>query len=429
MHNNIFHIKNGRIIDPANNRDEVGNLFIKGGKICYGLSEGDKKQAKVIDVRGDVVAPGLVDVHVHFREPGQTHKETIETGSLAALAGGVTTVVTMPNTSPACDNRGTIEWIKRVGEEVDLINIFSTGTLSVLRQGKAMAPLAGLKSAGVVAITDDGDCIQDNLLMRRICEYAAMLDLPIMDHCQDMSLTPKAVVNEGMMSLKLGVGGWPSVAEDVIVSRNIILSKLTGAHIHMQHLSSAYSVELMRRAKKDGIRVTAEVTPHHLALTEDELVSFDTNFKMNPPLRTEEDRQALIAGVLDGTIDIIATDHAPHSVLEKDNTLENAPFGIIGLQTLLPICLDVLYRSGKMNLLELLSKLTYLPAQLLKLDKGTLSEDADADIAIFNLEDRWVFDGDSNRSKSSNSPWFGKELKGSVKYTFVKGRLLYEEKY
>ena len=261
--------------------------------------------------------------------------------------------------------------------------------------------------------------------MRRAAEYSAMFDLPIMDHCQDMSLTEGSVMNEGAVSLKLGLKGWPNAAEDIIVSRNIIISAYTGAHIHMQHITSKYSVEMLRRAKERGINVTAEVSPHHLALTEDSIGDYNTHFKMNPPLRTEEDRQALIEGLLDGTIDIIATDHAPHRNYEKDVEFDHAPFGIIGLETMLPICLQTLVRTGKCDLPFLISRMTERPAKLLKLQKGTLSEGADADIVVFNPEESWVYTPEIIKSRSHNSPWLNQNLNGKVHYTFVGGNLVY----
>lgn len=425
MHNFLW-ISHGRVIDPINKRDAISDIFAKNGKIVSSLTQEEKELAHRIDAQGLVVCPGFIDVHVHLRDPGQTHKESIATGTMAAAAGGVTTIVCMPNTSPPTDNPGTIQLIKDIAKRDALVNVFTTGTITVGRQGEKLAPIGSLKNAGVVAITDDGDCVQNNEIMRRAAEYANMFDLPIMDHCQDTSLTHHSVMNEGKMSTKLGLQGWPNAAEDIIVARNIILSSYTGAHIHMQHISSASSVEMVRRAKESHINITAEVTPHHLALTDSSLKDYNTNFKMNPPLRTEEDRQALIAGLLDGTIDIIATDHAPHTNYEKDVEFDKAPFGIIGLETLLPVCLSTLVHSGKCDLPFLISRLTKDPAALLKLNKGTLSEGADADITIFNPEESWTFSPDKIHSRSHNSPWINQQLTGKVHYTFVAGNLVYK---
>jgi dihydroorotase len=299
-------IRNARVIDPSARRDAVGDVFVTEGRIAESLSVAAKKRAKTIDGTGLVACPGLVDIHVHFREPGQTHKETIGTGSRAGAAGGFTTVVCMPNTSPVADNAGTIQLMKDVITRDAVIRVYPTGCITVGMKGQALAPIGSLKRAGVVAITDDGDCVQSNDLMRRAVEYAKMFDLPVMDHCQDHSMTQGAVMNEGVMSTLLGLRGWPNAAEDLIVARNVILSEYTGAHIHLQHISSKFSVDVIRRAKQRGARITAEATPHHIALTDDALATYDPKFKMNPPLRTEEDRRALIEGLRDGTLDIIA---------------------------------------------------------------------------------------------------------------------------
>lgn len=427
MSHNYLWISNGHIIDPANNRNAIGDLFVKNGKIASSLSAEEKEKAHRIDATNLVVCPGFIDAHVHLREPGQTHKESIATGTLAAAAGGVTTLVCMPNTSPPADNTGTIELIKETAKRTGIVNVLPTGTITVGRKGEKLAPIGSLKNAGIVAITDDGDCVQNNEIMRRAAEYANMFGLPIMDHCQDASLTHGATMNEGVLSTKLGLQGWPNAAEDIIVTRNIILSSYTGAHIHMQHISSAYSVESLRQAKKKGINVTAEVTPHHLALTEDSIKDYNTHFKMNPPLRTEKDRQALITGLLDGTLDIIATDHAPHTNYEKDVEFDKAPFGIIGLQTLLPISLEILVHSNKCDLPFLISKLTQAPASLLKLNKGTLSEGADADITLFNPSESWTLSPDKILSRSHNSPWLNQKLTGRVHHTIVAGKLVFSK--
>lgn len=422
----LLWITNGQVIDPANKKNKKGDVFAKNGKIVSSLTKAEKEKANKIDAKGLVVCPGFVDIHVHMRFPGQTHKETIKSCTEAAAAGGVTTIVCMPNTSPCSDNAGTIQQIKDAVERDSLINIYTTGAITVGRKGEQLAPLGSLKDAGVVALTDDGNCIQNNEVMRRACEYAHMFNLPILDHCQDAALTQHAVMNEGEISTQLGLQGWPNAAEDIIVARNIILSQYTGAHIHMQHLSSGYSVELLRQAKKQGIKVTSEVTPHHLSLTDKSLKDYDTNFKMNPPIRREEDRQALIKGLLDGTIDIIGTDHAPHADYEKDNSFSQAPFGVLGLQTLLPISLEILVHSGKCNLPFLLSRLTDKPAKLLGLNKGTLSSGVDADIAIFDPNETWLLTEDKILSKSKNTPWINKKLRGKVRYTFIAGNLIYQ---
>jgi dihydroorotase len=420
-------ISNARVIDPASGRDEVGNLFIDDGKIVASLSAEKKKRAKKIDARGLVACPGLVDIHVHFREPGQTHKETILTGSHAAAAGGFTSVVCMPNTSPVADTAGTIQYIADAIRRDAVVKIYPTGCITVGMKGQSLAPIGSLKRAGVVAITDDGECVQNNEVMRRAVEYAKMFDLPVMDHCQDASLTQGAVMNEGIMSIRLGLRGWPNAAEDVIVSRNVILSTYTGAHIHMQHISSKNSVEILRRAKSRGVHVTAEATPHHIALTDAELATYDTNFKMNPPLRTEVDRQEIIAGLRDGTLDCISTDHAPHTDYEKDKEFDYAPNGILGLETSLAVTLQVLVRDNKFKLSQVIDLMTRKPAEILKLQAGTLAAGAAGDVCLFDPEETWVYNTKKGFSKSSNSPWHGETLTGRVKTTIVDGRIVFAD--
>ncbi len=418
-------IKNGRVIDPASKREGVGDVYVADGRFAKALTAVQKKQAQVIDARGLVVCPGLVDIHVHFREPGQTHKETILTGSMAAAAGGFTSVVCMPNTSPPADNTGTVELIKNAARSA-AVHVYATGCITVGMKGQQLAPHGSLRKAGVVAITDDGLCVTSNEIMRRAVEYAKMFDLPVLDHCQDESLTKDAVMNEGVVSTRLGLRGWPHAAEDIIVARNIILSRYTGAHIHMQHISSAHSVDLMRRAKQDGVNVTAEATPHHIALTEEALGTYDTNFKMNPPLRTEADRKAIIAGLRDGTLDCIGTDHAPHAPEEKDKEFDYAPNGIIGLETALPVCLEVLVRKNKFKLSHVIDLLPRRAATILKLPAGTLAPGAAADVCLFDPDETWTYDTYKAFSKSINSPWNKQKLTGRVKTTIVAGKVIYQ---
>jgi dihydroorotase len=367
----------------------------------------------------------LVDIHVHFREPGQTHKETIATGSHCAAAGGFTTVVCMPNTSPVADNAGTIQFINDAIRRDAVVKVLPTGCITVGMKGQALAPIGSLKRMGVVAITDDGDCVQSNELMRRACEYAKMFGLPIMDHCQDHSMTQGAVMNEGVMSTRLGLRGWPNAAEDLIVSRNVILSGYTGAHIHLQHISSKLSVEIIRRAKARGVRITAEATPHHIALTDEALAGYDTNFKMNPPLRTEADRQEIIAGLRDGTLDCIGTDHAPHTDYEKDKEFDYAPNGILGLETALPVVLGVLVHENKFKLPQVIDLMTRKPAALLGLPAGTLAPGAAADLCLFDPAEKWRYDAKAGFSKSRNSPWHGQTLTGRVRSTIVDGKVVF----
>lgn len=418
-------IKNGLVIDPANDREGIGDVFIKDGLIVDKLSDAEKAEASHFDAKGLVVAPGLVDIHVHFREPGQTHKEDIASGSRAAAAGGYTSVVCMPNTSPVCDNAGTLERINNSIEKEAVIHVYTTGCLTIGMKGEALAPTGQLKQAGIVAVTDDGLCIQNNEIMRRAVEYATLHHLPIMDHCQDGSLTENAVMHEGEVSLKLGLKGWPRAAEDIIVARNIILSELTGARIHMQHVSSYHSVELLRNAKARGINVTGEASPHHIEFTDTCIGDYNTLFKMNPPLRTEKDRLALIEGLKDGTLDCIATDHAPHSPTEKDCEFDKAPFGIIGLENALASTLETLYHSKELSLKEVVALMTHKGAEICDLPAGTLSLGASGDVCIFDPDQKWTVDAEAFKSKSRNCPWNGQTLRGKVKATFVDGKEIF----
>lgn len=421
----ILWITGGRVIDPANQRDEVGELYAIGGVLVAELDEAQKQAATKVDARGLVVAPGLVDIHVHFRDPGQTHKEDIGSGSRAAAAGGFTTVVCMPNTNPVCDNAGTIQRIMDKVERDSVIRIYPTGCLTIGMNGEQLAPTGQLKKAGIIAVTDDGRCVQSNEIMRRAVEYAKMFDLPVMDHCQDASLTRGSVMNEGEWSLRLGLRGWPKAAEDIIVARNVILAEITGAHIHMQHVSSANSVDILRRALARGVPVSGEASPHHIEFTDAELRDYDTVYKMNPPLRSAKDREALIEGLCDGTLACIATDHAPHSPDEKDQEFDSAPFGVIGLENSLASTLGTLYHSKRLSLSEVIALMTHKGAEICKLQAGTLSVGAPADICIFDPDEAWKVDTRKFQSKSRNCPWEAMTLKGKVKATYVGGKLVY----
>ena len=417
-------LRGGRIIDPESNRDETGDLFIADGCLCAPFSE---ENARIIDATGKIVCPGLIDIHVHFRDPGQTHKEDIRTGTMSAAAGGFTSVICMPNTSPTCDNAGTIQHINDSISRNAVVRVYPTGCLTRNMDGKDLAPIGSLKRAGVVAVTDDGKCVQNNALMRQVVTYSKMFDLPVMDHCQDSTLTEGSVMHEGEWSLRLGLKGWPAAAEDIIVARNIILSELTGAHIHMQHVSSADSVELLRQAKRRGIRVSGEASPHHITLTDKYLGGYDPFFKMNPPLRSEPHRLALIEGLRDGTLDCIATDHAPHREYEKDVEFDLAPFGIVGLETAFPVCLETLHRTSGFSLMELIDLMTAKPARLMNIPGGNLAEGAPADVAVLDPDCEWIPSREEFKSKSFNSPWLGMPLKGRADTTIVGGRVVYQD--
>ncbi|MCH6255332.1 dihydroorotase [Puniceicoccaceae bacterium K14] len=422
----ITWIKGGRLIDPKSKQDEIADLFIRDGKIATKPDSTELADATIIDATGLVVAPGLVDLHVHFRVPGQTHKETILSGTSAAAAGGYTSVVCMPNTSPNADNPGTIKQIQAAIRREALVNVFPTGCITKATEGESLSPTGSLSKEGIVAISEGGRCVQNNSLMRRAVQYAHMFNIPVIDHCEDYSLTEGGVMNEGFISTKLGLRGMPREAEEIIVSRNIILSSHSGAHIHLQHISSKNAIDIIRRAKARGINITAEATPHHLALNDSELETFDPNFKMRPPLRTEEDRLAILDAMEDGTIDCIATGHAPHTDYEKDVELDNAPFGIIGLETALSITLEQFYHSKRLSLLGTLALMTYRPSDVLNLGKGALEIGKNADVMIFDPNEEWTPRNKEFHSKSSNSPWIGRTLKGRVKKTLVNGKLVFD---
>ena len=419
---NAIVIKNGRIIDPANQRDAVGDLAIANGRIVAD----PPADATVIDARDRIVAPGLIDIHVHLREPGGADKETIASGTRCAAAGGFTTVVCMPNTAPAADTPGTIAYIRQRAVEAAVVNVFTTGAITRDLAGEEMAPIGSLQRAGVVAITDDGHCVQNNDLMRRAVRYARMFELPVMDHCQDYELVRDGVMHEGYWSLVLGLEGWPAIGEDVIVARNILLAETIDWYIHCQHISSARSVELIRRARARGIKISGEACPHHFTLTDEALQGYDTNFKMNPPLRSEEDRQAVRAGVADGTLSIIASDHAPHCPHEKEVEFDHAPFGILGLETELALSWDLVVQK-ELSPSALIEKFTTNPAALLRLDKGTLSVGADADVTIIDPAREWTYDVSQSPSKSRNTPFDGRKLVGKAVTTIVGGNVVWSE--
>jgi len=424
---NVTVIRNGRVIDPANKRDEIVDLVIVDGKIADQTVNGKKPKVEEIDARGLIVAPGLIDMHVHLREPGFGHKETIESGARAAAAGGFTTIVCMPNTSPAADNPSTIAWINDRAAERACVNVLPTGAISKNLEGEELAPIGSLGQAGVVAITDDGHCVQNHELMRRAVEYARMVDLPVLDHCQDYNLVGNGLVNEGYWSTLLGLPGWPAAGEEAIVMRNILLAELCDHQVHCQHVSAAGSVRLIREARSRGVKISGEVCPHHIALTDEAIQNFDTNCKMNPPLRTPADVDAILEGIADGTLSILASDHAPHADFEKEVEFDTAPFGIVGLETELGLFIDLLvHKHAKIDIVRLIEMFTVEPGRLLKLDAGTLSIGAAADITLIDPELEWTVKTEAFQSESRNSPFNGWKLKGRAVRTIVAGKTVWQ---
>ena len=419
----ITRITNGRIIDPANNRDEVADLWLADGKITA-LQPGS--EIETLDARGLVVAPGLIDIHVHLREPGQSHKETIATGTRAAAAGGFTSIVAMPNTNPSADSAATITWIKEKAAREACVNVFCTGAITKGLLGEELAPFGSLFNVGVVALTDDGHCIQNHEIMRRAVEYARMFGLTVMDHCQDYSLVGDGIMHEGEWSLRLGIPGWPRAGEEMIVARNIMLAELCDSPIHCQHISSGGSVRLLREARARGVKISGEVCPHHIALTDASLAAFDSNFKMNPPLRTEEDIEAIIEGIADGTLTILCSDHAPHAFYEKEVEIDHAPFGITGLENEFSTFCDILvHKRAAISLARLIALYTAEPARLLNLDRGTLSVGAPADVTIIDPDLEWTFDKNKSISLSHNTPFHGHTWKGRAVRTIVAGETVW----
>lgn len=422
--NTLF--KNGRVVDPANHRDALGDVLVLDGVVA---PEGAAvpADAAVVDCTGLLVTPGLIDLHVHLREPGQSAKETIASGARAAAAGGFTTVVCMPNTSPSIDSASVVSWVLEKARAEASVRVLATGALSKGIAGEEMAPIGALKKAGVVALTDDGRCIQNHELMRRALEYAKMFGLVVMDHCQDYSLVGKGVMHEGYWSTVLGLPGWPAAGEELIVQRNALLAELTGTPIHCQHLSAAGSVRVLREARARGVALSGEVCPHHIALTDASLQGYDTNFKMNPPLRSEEHVEALLEGIADGTITILASDHAPHCGFEKEVEFDQAPFGILGLETEVGLFLDILVHKRKViDLKRFVEMYTVNPARLLGLNAGTLSPGAPADITVLDPGMEWTVDRDASFSLSRNTPFHGWELKGRAVRTVVGGKTVWK---
>ncbi|MDO4587982.1 MAG: dihydroorotase [Planctomycetia bacterium] len=444
---NFILIENGRIIDPSQNLDKVASILIQDDKIigldfdtksasfpfnlqnqADSLSESDIPPLHLtrIDAQNKIVSPGLIDMHVHLREPGQEEDETIESGTLAALAGGFTSIACCPNTKPAIDTQATVELVRQLALRADHCNVFPICCISKDREGLELAELGILFEAGAVACSDDGSSVDDAELMRRAMEYCLMFDKPILSHAESAPLVKGGVMHEGFVSMLLGLRGMPTAAEDVMVSRDITLAEITGARLHIMHVSTEGSVSAIRRAKDRGVRVTAEVTPHHLTLTDECLKSYSTNYKMNPPLRSTDHLQACLHGLLDDTIDAIASDHAPHAAEKKMREITVAPFGIVGLETSLALMIETFIEPELLTWSQLIEKMSLNPAKILGIPKGTLAVGADADLTIIDPNRVWTVEESELHSQSKNTPYLGRMLKGQAETVIVAGKIKFQ---
>ncbi len=415
-------IRGGRVIDPAGQIDRVADLLIEDGRIV-GLDIEPTGDEEVIDAADKIVSPGLIDMHVHLREPGNEDDETIATGTAAALAGGFTSIACIPNTDPPIDTQGAVEFVRGQAARADNCNVFVIACVSQNREGKELAEIGQLVQAGAVAFSDDGSPVSDPELMRRALEYCLMFDKPVLSHAEIPELTARGVMHDGLTALILGLVGIPPAAEDVMTTRDIALAEATGGRLHMMHVSTGGSVDAVRRAKARGIRVTAEVTPHHFTLTDESLRTFNSNFKMNPPLRGAGHVTGVTDGLIDGTIDVIASDHAPHAKEKKMQELDRAPFGIVGLETSLGLVVTRLIEPGHLDWPTVLAKMTINPARVLGIDKGTLAPGADADVTVIDPKVQWTVDPAEFRSKSTNTPFAGWQLRGRAETVIVGGRV------
>ncbi len=421
-------IKNGRVIDPGSNTDEMLDILISGDKIKdIGKDIIPSQDEKIIDAKGCLVLPGLIDMHVHFREPGREDVETIIGGSKVAAKGGYTSVCTMPNTQPVIDSQALVRFTKMEAEK-GLINVFPVATITKGGKGEDMSEMGELIKGGAVAFSDDGRPVMSSLVMRRALEYSRMFNVPILAHSEDLDLADDGIMNEGLNSLKLGLKGIPKEAEEVMIARDILLTRLTQGKLHVCHVSSAGSVSLIKRGKKDGGRVTCETAPHYFALNDDAVEELLAMAKMNPPLRTEEDRIGIIEGLRNGTIDVIATDHAPHALYEKMQELEYAPFGIVGLETAVPLIITELVKKNNFSYIDAFSKVTCNPAAILNLDRGSLKKGGWADVTIIDPDKKVIIDKEFFISRCKNTPFIGAELYGSVEYTICSGNIVYSAK-
>jgi dihydroorotase len=420
-------IRGGRVIDPSSGADGIADVFLQDGKVAsVGRDIGSPEQALVLDARGKVVAPGLIDLHVHLREPGQEDIETVATGAMAAAAGGFSAVCAMPNTDPVTDNQAAVGFIVSQAQRAGKARVYPIGAISLGQRGQQLAEFGELVGAGAVAVSDDGKPVVSSHLMRTALEYARTFGIPVADHCEDPTLAAGGAMHEGIVSTRLGLKGIPSAAEEIMVARDILLAEHTGGHVHLCHMSTRGSVELIRRAKEKGLRVTAEACPHHFTLTHERCEGYDTNAKMNPPLREPEDREAIRQGLRDGTIDVICTDHAPHHYDAKEREFDDAPNGIIGLETAFGLAVTELVETGLLTLCDLVNRMSTMPARIFNLPGGTLAPGAPADVVIADPKAAWVVDPATFFSKSRNTPFGGRRLTGRADVTVVRGQVVYQ---
>lgn len=422
-------IKHGRVVDPVSGTVSIQDLYIENGKVVQLEKDIRQEADQVIDADGLVVCPGLVDMHVHLRDPGLTYKEDIFTGTAAAAHGGVTSVACMANTDPVVDTPEQVRYVKDKAAQANGVHIYPIAAVSMGMRGEEPSDADALKKAGAIALSDDGCNVDNANLMRDVMIHAKRLEMPVLCHCEDTTMVEGRAVNEGSVSRQLWLEGRPAIAEEIMVMRDAMLAEETGAHVHICHVSTAKSVDIIRRMKKRGVAITCETCPQYFTLTEDEILTQGSLARVNPPLRTAKDIKGIIAGLKDGTIDAIATDHAPHSAEEKSRPLTRAPSGMVGLETSLAITLTELYHTGKMKLPEIIKRMTYTPASILRLSsKGRLSLGSDADITIFDPEEVWTIDPEQFASKARNTPFAGREVKGKVKYTIVGGNVIYQDR-
>jgi dihydroorotase len=419
-------VRGGRVIDPASGRDEIADVLLLAGKVeAVGQGLGTPDDAEVMDASGQVVAPGFIDLHTHLREPGQEDLETIATGALAAVAGGFTAVCAMPNTDPVCDNQGVVGFVVSQAQRAGKARVYPIGAVSLGQRGQQLAEFGELVGAGAVAVSDDGHPVPSSHLMRTALEYANVFGIPVADHCEDMSLAEGGTMHEGVVSTRLGLKGIPSAAEEIIVARDIILSELTSGHVHLCHMSTRGSVELIRRAKDKGLKVTAEACPHHFTLTHESCEGYNTNAKMNPPLREAADREAIRDALRDGTIDAIATDHAPHHYDAKEREFDQAPNGIIGLETAFALANSELVGGGVLTLAGLVERMSTMPARIFHLPGGSLAKGAPADVVLLDPEAEWTVNPSAFRSRSRNTPFGGRAVRGRAVTTIVRGQVVF----